>query len=213
MLVDIASKLGRHERRSMYRRRTTFFVMAVTLAVLTTGCSFGPTTVEEFETDAVAEARSEALDRIANIPVTALEGSVVVVDEIADECQLALSNQSGFDGTYEQYRCVVTRQVTFGSEHDGWRAGQGMTETAEELLRINDLSSHDPNPTHSPEVGLVYADVSGVAPQEPSFLAPLETPFHGEEGSEVRSRERRIVNSELMESLRNGSTPVVTLTV
>jgi hypothetical protein len=176
-------------------RRWILLVAVAALAASASGCSSAPDTVEEFETERLEKVRSEALTRMAGFVPESMDGSAVVTDETADECQLARANQQGFDDVYEQYRCVVTRQVTFGSEQAGWLAGAELSDVAEELLRLNDL----PLPSSTPAApGALTAEVVIRPREDPLFLGLLETPYHDQDGSKILSS-KRTVDSKFIE--------------
>jgi len=148
--------------------------IAKSLAILTCGlfgltaCANPTPTAAEYETASLEHAREATHNKFARIPGVPPAGTIVASDETLDECELALSNQSGYQDTHEQYRCALIRQIVFVSTDP-----TGPVEPAElveaDVFEANGLSSTMPFGPASIASLARTDDAAYAAPLKPTF--------------------------------------------
>jgi hypothetical protein len=156
----------------------------------------------DFETSSLGQVREATHSRLADVPGTPPPGAVVASDERLDECQLALSNQSGFDDIHEQYRCVLTRQIVFVAT-DPSGAGLEVTSDMQAMVfEANGLKSGAPFGATS--------TATLIATQETAYAFELRPVYQRD--SRVLSRERQ-ADKPLLANLASAQQAAIVLTL
>jgi hypothetical protein len=168
--------------------------------LLVAGCAVPAKSASDFETPSLRQVREATHSRLADVPGTPQPGAAVASDETLDECQLALSNQPGYDDIHEQYRCNLTRQIVFVST-DGADLGV-TTEMQAMVFEANGLKSGAP-------FGAASA-ATVIATRESAYAAPMRPVF--QQASRVVGRERE-ADDALLASLASAERAALVLTL
>lgn len=169
---------------------------------LLAGCAIPSKSASDFETSSLKQAREATHSRLADIQGTPPPGTIVASDETLDECQLAISNQSGYDDIHEQYRCTLTRQIVFVSSALSGPSLESSLDIQAIVFEANGLKSEKP-------FGATSA-ATLTATRESAYAFELRPVY--EQESRVLSRERR-ADKALLASLASEQQTALVLTL
>jgi len=169
---------------------------------LLAGCADLSKSASDFETSSLRQARETAHSRLADVPGTPPPDTVVASDETLDECQLATSNQAGYDDIHEQYRCTLTRQIVFVSSNPSETGLEATSQIQAMVFEANGLKSEAPFGASS--------TATIIATQESVYVSELRPEYQRE--SRVLSRQRE-ADKALLSSLASSQEAALVLTI
>ena len=170
--------------------------------LLLAGCAVPVKSASDFETPSFRQVREATHSRFVDVPGRPPPGAAVASDETLDECQLALSNQPGYDDIHEQYRCTLTRQIVFVSTNSSSADLEVTSEMQAMVFEANGLESGAP-------FGAASA-ATVIATRESAYAAPMRPVF--QQASRVLGRERE-ADDALLASLASAERAALVLTL